>query len=155
MMAQENPPRHGEGDRATRGGGASRALPRPMTSTARKLRKSMSLPEVLLWQELRGGKAGAKFRRQHPIGPFAVDFFCTQAGLVIEVDGEAHNRADRPARDVARDQYLVGAGYRVVRIAAADVLPNLEGVVQQISAAAGSPLHHAGAVPLPTSGEDF
>jgi very-short-patch-repair endonuclease len=115
----------------------------------------MSLPEVLLWQELRGGKSGAKFRRQHPIGPFVVDFFCTQAGLVIEVDGEAHNRADRPARDVARDQYLVGAGYRVVRIAAADVLTNLEGVVQKISAAAGSPLHHAGAVPLPTRGEDF
>jgi very-short-patch-repair endonuclease len=125
-----------------------------MTSTARKLRKSMSLPEVLIWQELRGGKTGAKFRRQHPIGPFVVDFFCTQAGLVIEVDGEAHNRADRPARDVARDQYLVGAGYRVVRISAADALTNLEGVVQKISAAAGSPHHRAGAVPLPASGED-
>ncbi|HEX8527090.1 endonuclease domain-containing protein [Allosphingosinicella sp.] len=62
----------------------------------------MSLPEVLLWQQLRGEPAGLKFRRQHPTGPYDIDFYCSDARLAIEVDGEGHNRGDRPARDMAR-----------------------------------------------------
>jgi len=115
----------------------------------------MSLPEVLLWQELRGGKIGAKFRRQHPIGPYVADLYCPSAKLIIEIDGEAHNRGVRPERDVTRDDYLMNAGYRVLHIAATDVMKNLEAVVQTISAETGSPLHRASAVPLPASGEDL
>ncbi|MDV3455564.1 DUF559 domain-containing protein [Sphingomonas sp. HF-S4] len=77
---------------------------RPETDTARKLRREMTLPEVLLWQRLRGAKVGVKFRRQHPIGPCVADFYCASARLVVEIDGEIH--ADRVDDDQARDQFM-------------------------------------------------
>ena len=80
------------------------------TRNARKLRRKMTLPEVILWHSLRQRPAGLKFRRQHPTGPYVLDFFCTDARLAIEVDGEAHSFADRPQRDEARDEWLRSAG---------------------------------------------
>ena len=105
---------------------------------ARRLRRSMSLPEVLLWRELRKRPAGLQFRRQHPAGPYVLDFFCATANVAIEVDGEAHNRGDRPHRDTARDAWLRGRRIQVIRIPAVEVLKNLEGVLQAISVAASA-----------------
>ena len=65
---------------------------------ARKLRRKMTLPEVILWHWLRQRPEGLKFRRQHPTGPYVLDFFCSDARLAIEVDGEAHSRGNRPDR---------------------------------------------------------
>jgi very-short-patch-repair endonuclease len=62
------------------------------TRNARNLRRKMTLPEVILWQWLRQRPDGLKFRRQHPTGPYVLDFFCSDARLAIEVDGEAHSR---------------------------------------------------------------
>nr|WP_324255282.1 DUF559 domain-containing protein [Sphingomonas sp. PL-96] len=59
---------------------------------ARKFRREMSLPEVLLWRELRARPAGLRFRRQHPAGPYVLDFFCSAQRLAVEVDGDAHGR---------------------------------------------------------------
>jgi very-short-patch-repair endonuclease len=53
------------------------------------LRRALTLPEVLLWQVLRSRPGGYRFRRQHPAGPYVLDFFCAAAGLCIEVDGKA------------------------------------------------------------------
>jgi very-short-patch-repair endonuclease len=100
---------------------------------ARKLRRSMSLPEVLLWRELRKRLDGVQFRRQHPAGSYVLDFFCATANLAIEVDGEAHNRGDRPERDIARDDWLTRQDIRVMRVTANEVLKNLDGVLQAIS----------------------
>ena len=155
MTSNQNPPRNGEGDRAKRGGGAPRPMQRPVVYSARKLRKEMSLPEVLLWEQLRASKQGMKFRRQHPIGPYIADFYCSAAKLVIEIDGEAHNRGDRPERDEARDLAMRNAGLSVLRFAAADVLNDMEAVILTIRAAAESPLHRASTVPLPASGEEL
>jgi very-short-patch-repair endonuclease len=102
---------------------------------ARKLRRSMSFPEVLLWQQLRKKPDGLQFRRQHPAGPYILDFFCATSNLAIEIDGEAHSRGDRPQRDAVRDQWLRDQGIRVMRIPAIDVLKNLDGVLQFIAAA--------------------
>ena len=102
---------------------------------ARQLRRKMSLPEVLLWQQLRKRPDGVQFRRQHPAGPYVVDFFCATANLAVEVDGEAHNFGNRPGRDLKRDAWLSGEGVRVLRIPATEVLKNLDGVLQTISAA--------------------
>jgi very-short-patch-repair endonuclease len=88
----------------------------------------MSLPEVVLWQQLRGRPGGLKFRRQHPAGPYVLDFYCEKARLCIEVDGAAHDLGDSPARDVRRDAWLADAGIRTVR----DVLQNLESVLRLI-----------------------
>ena len=72
--------------------------PKPASGSvarARKLRKEMTLPEVLLWRLLRGQPQGVKFRRQHPSGALGIDFYCSDARLVIEVDGIAHDHAVR------------------------------------------------------------
>jgi very-short-patch-repair endonuclease len=99
---------------------------------ARRLRRSMSLPEVLLWRELRRKPDGVQYRRQHPAGPYVLDFFCATANLAIEVDGEAHSLGDRPDKDLARDEWLEEQGIRTMRIPAHEVLNNLNGVIEHI-----------------------
>jgi very-short-patch-repair endonuclease len=88
--------------------------------SARRLRKSMSLPEVLLWRLLR--RRQPPIRRQHPLGPYVVDFYCPAARLVLEVDGHAHLTGSRPMRDVQRQCWLEAQGLKVVRVDAAEVL---------------------------------
>ena len=136
--------KHGGGVGGTLGGagtmirGTSEAWRR-----SRALRRELTLPEVLLWQQLRRRGAGHKWRKQHAAGPYTLDFYCDAAKLCVEVDGEAHDRGDRPARDARRDAWLAAQGIATLRIAAADILRNLEGVVTFIAARAGerAPLH--------------
>lgn len=155
MSGGEDPPRHGEGDRAQRGGGGSRFTRRPETYTARKLRREMTLPEVLLWKDLRGKKLGLKFRNQHPIPPYVVDFYCASARLVVEIDGFAHDNAERATRDAKRDRTLIEKGYDVLRLPASLILEDRQAALDAIVARAAKPLHRAcGTVPLPASGED-
>src|SRR3569623_676319 len=142
VMAIQNPPRNGEGDRAKRGGGAAPRALRPESVLARQQRKEMSLPEVLLWQRLRGRRAGVKFRSQHPIGPYVVDFYCREPRLVLEVDGEIHTRGDRPAHDEIRDAFLRENGHQVMHVPAADILKDAAGVAASIASLAAHPLHH-------------
>jgi very-short-patch-repair endonuclease len=123
---------------------------------ARRLRKDMSLPEVLLWERLRRRQGGIKFRRQHPIAGYVADFYCADAKLVIEIDGEAHNRGNRPGRDTKRDAALAERGLRVLHVAAADVLSDVDAMAAAIAAAA-KPLHRPSGGPPPHAkhGEDF
>lgn len=124
---------------------------------ARELRKHMSLPEVLLWRELRKRPGGFKWRKQHPAGPFSLDFACLEARLVIEVDGEAHDRGSNPAYDEARDEWLMARGYRTWRIPARDVLAHLEAVVRYAVHLAEQcqPLHRPSGGSPPRTGEGF
>jgi len=121
---------------------------------ARKLRRKLTLPEGLLWRELRKRPAGLKFRKQHPAGPFVLDFVCLQARLAIEIDGEAHDRGRNPARDEARDEWLMNQGFRTLRIPAREVLTDLEAVVVFITTQC-LPLHRPSAGPPPRTGEEF
>ena len=154
-----NPPRDGEGDRRPQagGGGGGPTLRRPAVYAARKLRRAMSLPEILLWQRLKGSPSGLAFRKQHPIDPYVADFYCSRSKLVIEIDGEAHDRGDRPRLDERRNRFLHERGYRVLRIAADEVLKDPDAVAASIVAyAAASPLHRAASRrgPPPRPGED-
>jgi very-short-patch-repair endonuclease len=110
--------------------------PNKTIQRARKQRQEMSLPEVLLWQVLRGSPEGIRFRRLQPSGQFVSDFFCHKAGLVIEIDGESHNRSDQPEFDAKRDAWLQSNGLVVERIAANDVLRDLDSVFRFILARA-------------------
>src|SRR5947208_2097538 len=106
---------------------------------ARALRRALTLPEVLLWQALRAGRVGGlRFRRQHPVGPYVLDFYCPSAGLAVEVDGAAHDIPDQAGRDLRRDAWLADQGIRVLRVLAADVLDekHRQGVLDTIAAAA-------------------
>ena len=112
------------------------------TSAARKLRRKMTLPEVIIWRVLRTRPNGMKFRRQHPSGPYVLDFFCSDARLAIEIDGEAHSRGDRPDRDAKRDAWLGRAGIETLRIPAAEPLRDPDAVVQWILAECNRRLPH-------------
>ncbi len=157
------PPLQGEGDRGarSRGGGALPQTAPPVIETARKLRRTMSSPEVLLWQRLRGSPDGIRFRRQHPVGPYVVDFYCSAARLVIEVDGAIHDDRARAAADVMREAFLVAQGLQVIRLSAADVLRDVDGIASEVLALAGAPLHHQPPAmpepggPPPRSGEEL
>ena len=98
---------------------------------ARRLRGDSTFPERLLWSRLRRGElARLKFRRQHPVGPFIVDFYCHQARLAIELDGASHDgRADE---DNNRTAYLNSNGLRVFRVGNDDVLDDVELVLRAI-----------------------
>ena len=90
---------------------------------ARSFRKAMTHAEVLLWQGLKGhSREGMTFRRQHPVGPYVADFYCAKAKLVIEVDGQIHEREDRPQRDALRDQCFAEQGIETMRLSAADIM---------------------------------
>src|SRR4051812_13702460 len=80
-------------------------------------------PGSLAMRELRKKPEGMQFRRQHPAGPYVLDFFCATSNLGIEVDGESHSRGDRPERDIARD-WLRTLNIQVLRIPAIHVLKN-------------------------------
>jgi very-short-patch-repair endonuclease len=99
----------------------------------------MTLPEIILWQHLRGRKLdGLHFRHQHPIGPYILDFYCSSAHLCIEIDGQQHGTLDASRYDDARTAWLKGQGIRVLRFAASDVLKDdhIEGVLLMIAQAA-------------------
>ena len=99
---------------------------------ARRLRRRMTLPEVLLWQALK--KADVHIRKQHPCGPFVVDFYCAAAKLVIEIEGIVHDMGGRPERDIARLEWLEQRGYSVWRIPAAEVLRDVVGTAEAVVA---------------------
>ncbi len=100
------------------------------SSSARRLRANPTDAEIRLWSRLRRKHLdGFRFRRQHPMGPYVVDFFCPEAKLVVEVDGGQH--ADS-ASDAVRTRWLEAGGHRVIRFWNNDVLANTEGVLLTI-----------------------
>jgi len=98
---------------------------------ARRLRKDQTLFEQQLWKCLRDRRFSQfKFRRQHPVGPYIVDFVCLQSMLVIELDGSKH--AENNLYDLARDRWLNERGYRVLRIWNNQWITDRESVLQGI-----------------------
>ncbi len=100
---------------------------------ARALRHELSDAERALWKHLRNRSlGGAKFRRQHPIGPFIADFCCVEARLIVEIDGGQHD--EQVKQDGRRPAFMTAQGYRVIRFWNNEVLQSLEGVLQRIEA---------------------
>lgn len=136
--------------------------PRQTVKRARKLRREMPLPEVLLWQALRKRPGSHKVRRQHPAGPYILDFYCARAKLNVEVDGKAHEAPAAIAHDRARSAFLRSQGIATTRIPAKLVLEDLAGVVrrvivicdERISALTPAPLHQAMLGSPPQIGEE-
>ncbi len=111
-------------------------IPPRMTQRSRSLRRGSMYPERILWSVLRNKQLkGLRFRRQHAVGPYVVDFHSPAAKLVVEVDGESH--AGRAAEDAKRSAYLEARGLTVLRVTNDDVMGNLEAVAMAILGAAG------------------
>ena len=100
---------------------------------ARALRSSQTSAEAKLWQALRNRRlARWKFRRQHPIDRYIVDFVTLDGKLIVEVDGVTHSEPSELERDKARTNVLEACGFLVVRVSNTDVYENLEGVLEMI-----------------------
>ena len=104
----------------------------------RGARRDATPAEQKLWAKLRSRQLnGRKFRRQVWLGPFIADFFCAEAGLVVEVGGDTH--ASQIDYDHVRTAWLMREGFRVVRVANADVMRNIDGVLEFIASYFPSP----------------
>lgn len=100
---------------------------------ARKLRKRLTDAETILWSRLRGRQLdGQKFRRQHPIKAYVVDFACVEVRLVVEVDGATHSTDAEREHDEIRSRVLTREGWRIIRVSNNDIYRNLHGTLETI-----------------------
>ncbi len=96
------------------------------------LRRNMPVPEQILWAKIRNQQLGVKFRRQHGIDQYIVDFYCPEAMLVIELDGDSHYIDGTEDKDRIRNEFMQTLGLRVIRYLNSDVMQNLDGVIEHI-----------------------
>ncbi|MBI2912829.1 MAG: endonuclease domain-containing protein [Chloroflexi bacterium] len=126
-------------------------LPKASAATresARRLRAESTRPEEVLWIALRNGQLdGRKFRRQHPVGGFVLDFYCHQEHLAIEIDGSVHETTIEQDRE--RQAILESLGIRVLRLTAELVEEDLDSAIKRIRETPGS----SASPPLPRTGE--
>ena len=118
-----------------------RGITPELQQAAWQLRNRMTPAKQALWEALRGSRLkGLRFRRQHLVGKFVLDFYCSRYKLVVELDGGVHDA--RVEQDAARTAYLGTYGYRVIRFRNEDVLSDLPAVLAQIGdfASSGSPI---------------
>ena len=100
---------------------------------ARTMRRGLTPPEAQLWAQLKGRKLeGLKFRRQHPIGPYILDFYCAELELALEIDGMIHGDAGQARHDERRTAWLATKGVSILRVASCDVRDDVEGVLNAI-----------------------
>lgn len=104
-----------------------------LVTLSRNLRKNQTDAEKLLWRSLQGKQLeGLRFRRQHPIGRYIVDFVCLNKRLVLELDGGQHGEEQEELKDFERDQWLKAEGYQVLRFWNNEVFTNIDGVLETI-----------------------
>lgn len=127
--ASELPPLHGFDAQ----GRPIRKLPARIKERARRLRREATSAEKRLWEYLRDRRlAGLKFRRQHPIGNFIVDFYCHELRLVVELEGSIHDKPEQAEYDAGRFRWLEAQGYTILRFRNEEVFEDLEGVLGRI-----------------------
>jgi very-short-patch-repair endonuclease len=128
------------------------ANPATMRAAAR-LRKNLTLCEYLLWKKLRDRKIfNTKFRKQHPVNNFIVDFYCHEYKLVIEVDGDYHNDEDQIQYDLDRTSDLINFGLKVIRFTNFEIINDIDHVIEEIlnSITTDTPLQGAGGLQNPS-----
>jgi very-short-patch-repair endonuclease len=113
-----------------------------------ELRTNMTESETLFWQAVRGKQLGVKFRRQHGIGHYIVDFYCPELCLVVELDGSGHFTPEGIDYDRVRDTYLTSLGLRILRFGNNEVTQNLVDVLEQVMM--HNPTQIAGIDPIQT-----
>lgn len=112
-------------------------IPPAIRTRARELRRPQTPAERVLWARLRNRQIGPKFRRQHPIGRFIVDFYCAEAGLAIEIDGDSH--VEQAEYDAERTAWLAEQGCRVIRFTNRQIHQQIDAVLEAILNACQDP----------------
>jgi len=106
---------------------------------ARQLRRDMTPAEIVLWKYLRHKGSGFRFRRQHPIGPYVMDFYCYELNLCIELDGDVHEVPMADTHDEIRTEYLNQQGITVLRFSNETVYRNVDAILMCITKYAEHP----------------
>ncbi|MBD0787974.1 endonuclease domain-containing protein [Vibrio sp. Y2-5] len=101
------------------------------------LRTSMTEPEKRLWFRIRNNHLGVKFRRQHGIGRYIVDFYCPKKKLIVEIDGDSHFTNSAKESDEIRDECMISLGLKVLRVTNSQVMSDLDSVVDLILSEVG------------------
>lgn len=101
-------------------------------SRRKELRNNSTPQEIMLWIQLKNSQLGFKFRRQHSIGGYIVDFYCPTEKLVIEIDGSQHYEKEAIEYDAVRTEYFKGLGLKVIRFSNTDINVNMGGVLLEI-----------------------
>lgn len=115
---------------------------------AKAFRKALTPPEARLWSRPKGrGVHGIKFRKQHPVGPYILDFFCAEARRAVEVGGSVHDDPKQLDHDRRRSAWLSSQGIRVIRVAALDALRELDGILEFVAMTARERLPSASPPP--------
>lgn len=100
---------------------------------SRKLRKNMTDAEKLLWSKIRRKQLkGYQFYRQKIIGNYILDFYCSKANLIIELDGGQHYSDEGMKKDRSRDDYMVNLGLRILRFSDREVFENINGIIEKV-----------------------
>lgn len=123
---------------------ANPKLYRELYEKAVEMRKNPTRAEAIIWEELKGKKLGYKFRQQHIIDQFIVDFYCVKKGLVIEIDGEIHDR--QKERDFEREKVLKSLGCEILRFTNEEVFDDLGGILNRIKKVLEAPQPPEGGV---------
>jgi len=145
-------PCKGEVAREAGGRGSRFARTLAMTERARGLRRESTDVERKLWYRLRRRQLnGLSFRRQHPIGPYVLDFYCPSIGLAVELDGGQHNFENQAQKDEQRTRWLEANGVKLIRFWNNEVSGNLHGVLSEIARVA-SDMTPSPTLPLPGGG---
>jgi very-short-patch-repair endonuclease len=132
-LNQMSSPEKGEGGAKRRVGVNRFDHTRAKTARARTLRKDATPAETKLWSHLRNGNMhGVSFRRQHPVGSYVLDFFCSAAMLAIELDGGQHSDAPNAERDAFRDTWFAQKGIKTIRFWNHQVLTDIDNVLDHI-----------------------
>ena len=98
----------------------------------RNLRKHQTLSESILWEELRNNQMGVKFRRQHSLGIYILDFYCSARKMAIEIDGKDHVDAQNKEKDFLRNKFLESMGITTLRFWSSQVERNIDEVMRII-----------------------
>ena len=101
-------------------------------NSRRKLRSQMTKAEIILWYKIKQNQLGCKFRRQHGIGKYIVDFYCPELKLIIEIDGDVHFYEENMAADREREEYFKNLGLKVVRYTNLDIFQNIDSVLADL-----------------------
>ena len=105
---------------------------KPLKERRRELRKNMTPEEKILWKHLRKKFLGARFQRQHSIGPYITDFYCAKKRLVIEIDGSQHSKPESKLYDSDRTGYIEAQNIHVLRFSNQEVSKNIQIVITKI-----------------------
>lgn len=100
-----------------------------------QLRANVPMPERILWAKIRNQQLGVKFRRQHGVGRYIVDFYCPECQLIIELDGDSHYQQGAQEYDAIRDEFIRALGLRILRFTNRQVVDDSDSVVMKILAA--------------------